>query len=173
MSRDELHTNDTRGFNFVGVGAGHKVLSDQAQENKRERGRGRPRGVIMTIAGPITRNGSTNISIPPPSPSSSSLPPHGTTFGGVACVIFLSAEITHCVHSTYACAPRIIRACMSAATEKPPVKYERHNHSFRRSNSHYRKCEKEGERMRVFRWDMRRAFSKPDNRRAKRASHFV
>lgn len=95
MSRDELYMGDTRGFNFVGVGAGHKVLSDQARvnERKREREPEWPRGVI-TIAEPITRNGSPNISIPPSPPPSSS-PPHGTTFGGVACVIFLSAEITH------------------------------------------------------------------------------
>lgn len=90
-----MYTSDTRGFNFVGVGAGHKVLSDQARVNEKEREgeRGRPRGMI-TIAEPITRNGSTNISIPSSPPPSSS-PPHGTTFGGVACVIFLSAEITH------------------------------------------------------------------------------
>lgn len=84
--------SNTRSFNFVGVGAGHKVLSDQTRVNERKREDG-PREVI-TIAGLITRNGSTNISIPPPLPPSSSLS-HGTTFGEVACVIILSAEITH------------------------------------------------------------------------------
>lgn len=65
-------------------------MSERESESERKRGqRGRRRASRRDndCGADCARNRTANISIPPP--------PRETTFGGLACVIFLSAEITH------------------------------------------------------------------------------
>lgn len=135
MSQDELYISDTRSFNFVGVGAGHKVLSDQARVNERKKERATSRS-DNDCGADYTKRVDEYL--------------HSTTSAIVVVAVAVSRNDLRrsglrniFIGRNYALARRMRAhlgsyARTSVAIEKPMIKYD-HNNFFRDGQTRYQK----------------------------------